>query len=696
MSHEGERLFLLPEAPPEGARFLRFGVYELELASGELRRAGVLVKLRHQPAKVLIHLASRPGRVVTRDELRAAVWDGDTFVDFDQGLNYCIKEIRAAISDSAETPLYVETLPRRGYRFIAPVEKVGETAVAAPMPVLAAAAPLRPRRWAGRVSTLAAALALLGLAAAGLLALRPSAPPPSWQRVTFRRGSLSSARFAPGGEIVSSASWDGGPPALYAALAGAPDARPLSVPGRLVNVSARGEVAFIQAGAGVPPVLARMPLAGGPVRPLLEGVLEADGTADGSAFAVVRVAPGRGAQVEYPIGRALAQVNAPSHLRLAPGGARLAFIEHPRTGDDLGHVVVLGEGGAVLARSRSFASAEGLAWPPTGDEVWFTAAEAGGSFALRALDLRGHERTLLSAAGRLVLHDVAPDGRVLLDRVVARGEVEFVGPDGAASDLGWFDAPQVIALSADGARLLFSESGEAGGPDYGVYVRDTAPPSAPVRLGSGVPGSLTPDGCCAVVVPLREPDHIDLLPIGPGETRHVRHPGIVQYEWAALTPDGARLVFVGRQEGHNLRVWVSPAAGGAPAPITPDGLIVSRDTIAPDGRALWAPCAPRAFCVYPLDGAAPRPIPGLAGALPVAWEPGGRALYVRSPAGPARVVVERLDLATGARTPLRALAPRDPVGVGALGRVVWSRDGRALAFGYTRRLSDLYVATGPR
>ena len=104
---------------------LRFGLFELDVESGELRKAGALVKLRQQPGKVLAFLAGRPGRVVTREELQTQVWGGDTYVDFDQGLNYCIKEIRAALSDSAETPLYVETLPRRGYRFIAPVETVG-------------------------------------------------------------------------------------------------------------------------------------------------------------------------------------------------------------------------------------------------------------------------------------------------------------------------------------------------------------------------------------------------------------------------------------------------------------------------------------------------------------------------------------------------------------------------------------------
>jgi DNA-binding winged helix-turn-helix (wHTH) protein/TolB-like protein len=100
----------------------RFGVFEFDPATGELRRDGVPVKLQPQPARVLAILASRPGEVVSRDELRQLVWADGTFVDFERGLNFCVAQIRSALGDSAESPRFVETLPRRGYRFIAPVQ----------------------------------------------------------------------------------------------------------------------------------------------------------------------------------------------------------------------------------------------------------------------------------------------------------------------------------------------------------------------------------------------------------------------------------------------------------------------------------------------------------------------------------------------------------------------------------------------
>src|ERR1700674_1435664 len=100
---------------------LRFGTFEADLRSRELRKQGVRVKLQEQPFHVLKVLLQRPGEVVTREELRSAIWQSDTFVDFDNGLNPSINKLREALGDTAESPRFIETLPRRGYRFIAPV-----------------------------------------------------------------------------------------------------------------------------------------------------------------------------------------------------------------------------------------------------------------------------------------------------------------------------------------------------------------------------------------------------------------------------------------------------------------------------------------------------------------------------------------------------------------------------------------------
>lgn len=108
-----------------GPQVVRFGVFEVELRAGELRKGGVRLKLQEQPFQLLALLLERPGEVVTREDLRQKLWSADTFVDFDHGLNTAISKLREALGDTADSPRYVETVPRRGYRFIAPVERQG-------------------------------------------------------------------------------------------------------------------------------------------------------------------------------------------------------------------------------------------------------------------------------------------------------------------------------------------------------------------------------------------------------------------------------------------------------------------------------------------------------------------------------------------------------------------------------------------
>jgi len=170
------------------SEILRFGRFDLDCEARELCRDGTPVRLRQQPLRVLETLATHPGRVVSRSVLKARVWDRDTFVDFEQGLNDCVKEIRAALGDRAETPTYIQTLPRRGYRFLAPVERVAldaarggdvvDAGTSHDSPKVPAAAP-----WSGGgrwvVSLLGSAALGIGLWAMHERAGRPSAVTPA-------------------------------------------------------------------------------------------------------------------------------------------------------------------------------------------------------------------------------------------------------------------------------------------------------------------------------------------------------------------------------------------------------------------------------------------------------------------------------------------------------------------------------------
>ena len=123
-------------------QLLRFGVFELNLDLEEIRKNGNTLKLSPLPFKLLALLASRSGQVVTRDEIQNQLWGSDTFVDFEQGVNKCVKQIRTALSDNADNPLYLETIPRRGYRFLAPVRT--KTIPAPPPQVKEASSSLLP------------------------------------------------------------------------------------------------------------------------------------------------------------------------------------------------------------------------------------------------------------------------------------------------------------------------------------------------------------------------------------------------------------------------------------------------------------------------------------------------------------------------------------------------------------------------
>ena len=192
---------------------LRFGVFELDVTSAELRREGLPVKLQPQPVKVLTLLAEKAGSVVTREDLQAAVWGDSTFVDFDRGLNFCVLQIRNALGDDADNPRFVQTVPRRGYRFVAQVQRIengAATAVAAESPAAEPKAPKSTtdsdaRRLAPRaLAAVGLVLALLG--GAVLLSRRePPAATPSPARVMLAvlpfenmSGEKSHAFFADG------------------------------------------------------------------------------------------------------------------------------------------------------------------------------------------------------------------------------------------------------------------------------------------------------------------------------------------------------------------------------------------------------------------------------------------------------------------------------------------------------------------
>lgn len=157
----------MDEPSADARRLIRFGVFELDLRSGELRKSGARLNLQQQPLQLLTVLLEQPGELVTREALRKRLWPDDTFVDFEHGLNAAVRRLRDALGDSSQSPRFIETLPRRGYRFVAPVHRDGE-------PIAAVTRPVRPR-W--RSAALAVGVVALALAAWFLMKISGRADP---------------------------------------------------------------------------------------------------------------------------------------------------------------------------------------------------------------------------------------------------------------------------------------------------------------------------------------------------------------------------------------------------------------------------------------------------------------------------------------------------------------------------------------
>jgi len=344
---------------------------------------------------------------------------------------------------------------------ISTASKSGAQAIPAPEPV-------RRRWWIPAIATLALVAAGVGFYVVGKRA--NPAVNVSFHRLTFRRGTIPAARFTPDGQtIVYGAALEGRPVELFTTRFDSTDSRPLGLEkSDLLGISFTGELAvalhafhfspFVESGT-----LSRMPLAGGAPRQVMDNVAWADWTPDGSDFAAVRFVDGR-FQIEFPMGRSLYQPRGwASHLRFSPKGDLLAFEDHVQTGDD-GRVVIIDRQGKVKATSRFFITTQGLAWSPTGKEVWFTASNEGSARAVYAMDLSGNERLVLRIPGTLTLHDITRDGRLLLTVDNAQFGILGLGPgEKAERNLSWFDWSIVADLSPDGKSMLFFESGEGVG-----------------------------------------------------------------------------------------------------------------------------------------------------------------------------------------------------------------------------------------
>ena len=548
----------------------------------------------------------------------------------------------------------------------------------------------------------------LGFFAGSFFSRTKPPDPPLYRQLTFRRGSIRSARFAPDGQtILYSAAWQGNPVDVFTARPEAPESRSMGLPRtQMMSISNAAEMAVLLNSKAIGTwvtmgTLARAPLAGGAPREVLEQVQWADWGPDGNNLAIVRDYDGRN-RLEFPVGKPVYLTGGwIGHPRFSPKGDLIAFIDHPIQGDDSGSLAVVDLKGNKKTLTGEWFTAQGLAWSPDGNEIWFTASKTGTDRTLYAATLNGKVRMVLRLPGALMLLDIAKDGRVLLMRASWRRELMgLLGAESKERELSWLDYSYPADLSADGKTLLFDEEGgggaldysKSGGFSYAVYFRKTDGSPA-VLLGEGGAVSLSPDGKWAIAQTQGSPSQLRLLPTGAGEPKELTKDN-VNHSWARWFPDQKRILFSGNEPNKGVRLYVLDVASGKSQPISPEGVNGTTFAISPDSQQVAGIGPDQTGYLYPVNGGEPKPIGGLnPGEQPITWNSDGKSIYVYQP-GELPTRVFQLDLASGKRTLWRQLMPSDPAGVENIGPILLTPDAKTCVYGYHRMLADLYLVEG--
>jgi Tol biopolymer transport system component len=555
---------------------------------------------------------------------------------------------------------------------------------------------------------LVAALAVLGVLGFRLSSSRPASAP-EFKRLTFRRGIVGTARFAPDGQtILFTARWDGGPPRILVARRDGTETRTLlDEDATLADVSRDGRVALLRelrtelAGLMAVGTLATVDLLGGAPRDVAEGVNEAAWSPDGR-LAVVRLNRKR---LEFPIGHPLLVLpNEPppaqyiNALRFSPDGKSIA-VNVNDFGRERGELVIVD----VAGQARTLWTGgmlRSLAWSPDGREIWIAAGPRYvGITAIAAIDMKGRERVVLPNATSVELADLAADGTGLLVRSERRFSMVVRAPGEAEErDLSWLDGSIVADLSRDGRRVLFDEFNEGGGREGATYVRGTDGSPA-VRLTAGLGEALSPDGRWVFWYPRLDGTRASLIPTGAGEPRPVDAARMIHYRrsivrWSA---DGKELVLKAGPTPDALRLYAIDGALKGPArALTPPGMATDYFAVAPDGSAVAAggDTGPP-LTVYPIGHGTARRVPGAKPNEQAVYWANDDTLYVTN-GGRFPLAIDALDLATGRRRPWRTLAPADPAGTEKVNEFAIAPEAGAHAYTFNRTLSDVYLVQGLR
>jgi hypothetical protein len=558
----------------------------------------------------------------------------------------------------------------------------------------------------GAVAGLLIAGLVVGGVAASLLRSGSSAPePPTFTALSSRRGTVTNARFAPGGEsALYSAAWEDGVVRLYTAARGSRTSDPVrSEEAHLLSISPTGELALsldrrYPGGWEAIGTLAVAQPGGAAPRQILENVLVADWAPDGQSLAVAHEMDGV-VRLAYPIGTVLYESGGwISDLRVHPDGSRVAFADCPVRGDSDAAAKIVDRAGVVETLAPD--ADEGVLWAPDGESVWYSSD--GVLWAVRPGEA---PRRLFAVPSQLDLLDVDASGNLLIAPTSVRREIIVRAPGAEAdANLSWLDWSTPQILSSDGRLVVFQEGMVTTEDGYAIYLRETGG-GPPLLLDYGSVLALSPDARWIAVVKRQSGTDPELLlvPTGPGQPRaldvgglHLRQHGDA-WVTGSSPGDAGALIFVALEGEGGPRLYHLPLTEGAkPQPITPADFPLAPlgHAASIDGDRVIAKPAGGVAVEFDLDGDGPRSVPGLEPSdLPLRFDRDGVHLYVQtSSTTPVRIM--RVDTVTGTRTLWRELSPIDQAGVFIADYVRLSADGSAHTYSNRRVISRPMLLEG--
>jgi hypothetical protein len=524
------------------------------------------------------------------------------------------------------------------------------------------------------------------------------------RRLTYGQGTVNAARFVPGSrELIFSARWLGREPEVFSMNPDALEPRSLGLKrATLVAVSNRGELAVkrgprLWAGMELGELVRVNP--GGSERIEVPECCDADWLPDGSKLATVypRAPSFWQATLDFRRkGLLECRGRAFSSMRVAPHGKELVLFEQssPVRGDGCIALVDLDGRRRPIVDVKGFS---GMAWGPLASEVWFCQYQNGSS-SIWSMKLDGSKRLLMQQAGLLDLHDVAPDGRVLVALTqVVHGSMGLTSGDAVERELAWNDATETFDVSKNGTKLLLGAGGyySSGTGRRTVYLRDLER-AMTVTLGEGVAACFTNRDREVFMLSGMQESAVSMIPVDAGTSREMNIGDARALIAAEPTPDGRFAVI---QDGDDWRLCDLTTG-------TSRRLVGGEYTwftglrfISPDGTQLllgrtsggWLRPA---LVVLPLEGGEPVELKGIEpGDIPTRWTEDGRSIYVFNRDGlPARI--HRVALDNGERTTVREIMPVNSIGLAGITSLAMTPDASFIAYNYQRRLSDLYLIEG--